>query len=116
MSDTENWVVTPKLRDETLAALRTVGFAPGGYMGKCLDCQQTMCDVDKRAMRCFECAVVIGLTREPAAPKAPDPAILETRGAVFSSAYAANRAASCSHVDSMRMAEDVARAFIAGLP
>src|SRR5690242_15515857 len=33
------------------------GYAPGAYMGKCRDCGEEHCDLDKRAWRCLECAV-----------------------------------------------------------
>lgn len=32
------------------------GYAPGNYMGKCMACNGTMFNVDKRAIRCVECA------------------------------------------------------------
>lgn len=32
-------------------------YAPGGYMGKCLKCEGTFFNMDKRAIRCFPCAV-----------------------------------------------------------
>jgi len=33
------------------------GYAPGNYMGKCYDCQETFYDLDKRAWRCLGCAI-----------------------------------------------------------
>jgi hypothetical protein len=34
-----------------------LGYAPGGYMVACIDCQKTFCDLDKRAWRCYTCAI-----------------------------------------------------------
>jgi len=33
------------------------GFAPGHYMGKCLGCDDTVMNVDKRAMLCLRCSL-----------------------------------------------------------
>ena len=33
------------------------GYAPGNYMGKCLSCEGTFSNMDKRASQCFPCAV-----------------------------------------------------------
>lgn len=32
------------------------GYAPGQYMGKCMDCKEVKIDLDKRAIRCRVCA------------------------------------------------------------
>lgn len=36
--------------------LRRYGYAPGGYMGKCRECHNTVTDIDKRARCCLPCA------------------------------------------------------------
>lgn len=41
----------------TDAELIPFGYAPGGYMAACRDCEAVMWDVDKRASRCRPCAV-----------------------------------------------------------
>ena len=33
------------------------GYAPGGYMGKCLGCHAELMNMDKRATLCLACAV-----------------------------------------------------------
>lgn len=33
------------------------GYAPGGYMGRCLRCEGQFLNMDKRANLCFPCAV-----------------------------------------------------------
>lgn len=33
------------------------GYAPGNYMGTCRDCSLMQFDLDKRAIRCRECAI-----------------------------------------------------------
>ncbi|SFF17190.1 hypothetical protein [Methylobacterium sp. yr596] len=41
----------------TLEQLRPFGYAPGGYTMKCPACQGQVHGVDKRAWRCWQCAV-----------------------------------------------------------
>ena len=36
--------------------LKAYGYAPGGYMNKCVTCEQMVSDLDKRAIRCRPCA------------------------------------------------------------
>jgi hypothetical protein len=36
--------------------LRKFGYAPGGYMGRCRECDTTVTDIDKRATCCLSCA------------------------------------------------------------
>lgn len=38
------------------------GYAPGDYMGKCRDCEETMWNLDKRARRCERCAMIARYT------------------------------------------------------
>ena len=33
------------------------GYAPGGYMGKCVRCEGRFLDMDKRASHCLPCAI-----------------------------------------------------------
>lgn len=33
------------------------GYAPGGYMGKCVRCEGRFVDMDKRASHCLPCAI-----------------------------------------------------------
>jgi DNA-directed RNA polymerase subunit RPC12/RpoP len=44
-------------RKPTLEDLRACWYAPGDYMIRCLDCKQQFTDCDKRAARCYSCAV-----------------------------------------------------------
>lgn len=36
--------------------LKEFGYAPGGYMMRCMDCKKEVIGVDKRALRCKDCA------------------------------------------------------------
>lgn len=50
--------MTPQREDEpTDEQLVEYGYAPGGYMGRCLSCNSTTLNVDKRATSCRGCAV-----------------------------------------------------------
>lgn len=41
----------------TVEQLKPFGYAPGGYQMKCAICKTIAYDVDKRALRCWQCAV-----------------------------------------------------------
>ncbi|TGQ11247.1 hypothetical protein EN858_15105 [Mesorhizobium sp. M4B.F.Ca.ET.215.01.1.1] len=48
------WKVAATHREPTWPL---AGYAPGGYMGKCVRCQGHFLDMDKRAIHCLPCAV-----------------------------------------------------------
>lgn len=43
--------------EELMRIGRLSGWAPGSYIGKCLDCDREIIG-DKRASQCFVCAVI----------------------------------------------------------
>ena len=45
--------------------LRSLGYAPGDYLSRCVDCKK-VCVMDKRALRCFKCAQHIFSSRQEA--------------------------------------------------
>lgn len=49
-------VFRPKERPEEPPTLKGFGYAPGGYMVKCIDCGDHPIGLDKRAWRCLSCA------------------------------------------------------------
>lgn len=54
----------PKLLNER--ELVPWGWAPGGYMGKCVDCEEDWWNGDKRACRCERCAMIARYTQAEA--------------------------------------------------
>lgn len=53
-------VETPEWKDAATHREPTwplAGYAPGGYLGKCVRCEQSFFNLDKRAIHCLPCAI-----------------------------------------------------------
>jgi hypothetical protein len=44
--------------------LKPYGYAPGGYMGRCHQCNEVKVDLDKRAITCRPCAAAMHAERQ----------------------------------------------------
>lgn len=47
----------PEPASSQISAWPLMGYAPGSYSGKCIDCDEKF-EGDKRALRCLECAAM----------------------------------------------------------
>ncbi len=71
-TSSEHWKQAPPLRETTLAVLAVYGYVPGHYVGPCRDCGETVMNVEKRNLRCWECALAVALNEAVEARKFTD--------------------------------------------